>query len=326
MEPGDEEEHISAHSRTSFSTLLTGFAYTAHSSTTNSTARPVLGVDQPISSPRKRKRIEEEDQGVGIVSAKKREGVISHLPPLQDRLALYLDVVFCGCNPGHTSAVVGLHYGNTQNAFWKCLHGSGFTETVLHPTEGPNLPSKYNIGLTDLVTTPSHSFADISTQERRNSVLALLQKIARFKPRIVAFNSFAIWTDIANGLEPLRRSSFPPKSAKANKTRNGLKTAKEVSSACITLEPPLGEDQLPPLKLESTKEKRTPQFLPWKIVYAEGETLLIPLPGTSGANASYSLSEKIAFFKAVNDAVQSIKQGTMDTSHMARIIVREDIV
>lgn len=67
-------------------------------------------------------------------------------------------------SPGHTSALIGYHYGNQQNAFWRCLHysgksllyspstrftkrSSGFTETILKPTDGPSLPERYGVGL-----------------------------------------------------------------------------------------------------------------------------------------------------------------------------------
>lgn len=124
------------------------------------------------------------------------------------------------------------------------------------------------------MTTPSHAFSDISSQERKASVLSLLRRIAFYKPRILALNSFAIWSDIAAELG--KRNAVPGVSLKA----------------------PVGQ-ATSPLKLPRLEENRKPEFLPWKIVHTHDidtdllvkETLIIPLPGTSGANASYSVSK-----------------------------------
>ncbi|KAG8762333.1 hypothetical protein FRC15_008569, partial [Serendipita sp. 397] len=249
--------------------------------------------------------------------------------------------IICGCNPGHTSALVGFHYGNVHNAFWKCLHQSGFTEVVLAPNQGPTLPRKYSVGLTDLVATPSHGFADISPQERRASVETLLCKIAQFKPRVLALNSFTIWNDIASVLEKQlkskniavgdhRRIGGAKGSRKKRKadTTGGIVEDVQVDLPRVKLEPPRDSREYPPLKLAQVSENRTPAFLPWKLVYEDStiqETLIMPLPGTSGANAGYSLSEKVSFFKAIHDALPGIKRGETNTSQMGLIKVSQDI-
>ncbi|KAG8835104.1 hypothetical protein FRC17_005225 [Serendipita sp. 399] len=234
---------------------------------------------------------------------------------------------------------------------YACEMGIGFTEHVLQPVEGPTLPSKYSIGLTDLVTTPSHGFADISVQERKASVETLLCKIARFKPRVLALNSFAIWNDIASVLEKQLKPGrdVHGKSHRisggggggGNTTAIGGRNPKEKEGrgtkveegrtellSKVRLEPPLDSAEYPPLKLPQVSENRTPAFLPWKLVYEDStvhETLIMPLPGTSGANASYSLSEKVSFFKAIHDKLPAIKRGEMDTSQMGRIVVSQDV-
>ncbi|PVF93428.1 DNA glycosylase [Serendipita vermifera] len=288
----------SSTSPTKFSQLLSTFAFKPSEDTRKRS-------ESSSKSPIKRKR-DSQDEGPSPIKKSPTKSVdrdISHLPLLQDRLQIGLDVIFCGCNPGYTSALVGYHYGNPQNAFWRCLHRAGFTETVLTPDQGPKLPERYNIGLTDLVARPSHSFSDIPGSERRQSVVSLLRKIAHYRPHILALNSFTIWSDIASQLD--KRDPLP-----------GIK-----------LRYP-GPPPRPPLKLARLEKNRTPVFIPWKIVYQdEGsdhqvlETLIIPLPGTSGANASYSLAEKVSFFKAVYDALPLIKDGSFDSSHMGEIIV-----
>lgn len=105
-------------------------------------------------------------------------------------------------------------------------------------------------------------------------MLLLLQKIAFYKPRVLALNSFTIWSDIASSLG--KSNALP-----------GVK-----------LKVPSGQPR-PALKLSWCETNRKPEFLPWKIVYANcdeasesgvKETLILVLPSTSGANAKYSVS------------------------------------
>lgn len=43
---------------------------------------------------------------------------------------------------------------NPTNHFWRCLAESGLTPRLLHPSEGPKLPS-FGLGSTNLVERPS---------------------------------------------------------------------------------------------------------------------------------------------------------------------------
>ena len=55
---------------------------------------------------------------------------------LEDILTEHLNVVFCGINPGKGSAVLGLHFANRSNRFWRTLHLSGFTPHEIRPEAG----------------------------------------------------------------------------------------------------------------------------------------------------------------------------------------------
>ncbi|EMH5499772.1 double-stranded uracil-DNA glycosylase, partial [Serratia marcescens] len=46
-------------------------------------------------------------------------------------LAPNLRVVFCGINPGLSSAHQGYPFANGSNRFWKVIHQAGFTERQL---------------------------------------------------------------------------------------------------------------------------------------------------------------------------------------------------
>ncbi|GAA6063490.1 hypothetical protein JCM10212_004449 [Sporobolomyces blumeae] len=107
--------------------------------------------------------------------------------PLVDYLKPDLDVLLCGINPGLTSARRGQHYASPTNHFWKALAGSGLTDRLLHPSEGPILPDAYGIGSTNLVPRPSAEMSELSNEEMRACVPALLRKIVLYRPRMVAF-------------------------------------------------------------------------------------------------------------------------------------------
>ncbi|GAA5964147.1 hypothetical protein JCM3765_005353 [Sporobolomyces pararoseus] len=72
-----------------------------------------------------------------------------------DHLKKGLDILLCGVTLGRASAGAGYHYRSPSNDFWKVLAGSGFTDRILHYTEGRILPEVYNFGLTVLVTNPA---------------------------------------------------------------------------------------------------------------------------------------------------------------------------
>ncbi|GAA5862070.1 hypothetical protein JCM3774_006161 [Rhodotorula dairenensis] len=106
--------------------------------------------------------------------------------PLPDYLEEGLDVLLCGINPGVKSAQMRLHYASPTNHFWKCLAGAGFTDGLLHPSQGPTLPS-VGVGSTNLVQRPSAEMSEISTDEMRERVPLLLEKVAQYRPRVLAF-------------------------------------------------------------------------------------------------------------------------------------------
>ncbi|TFK49244.1 DNA glycosylase, partial [Heliocybe sulcata] len=96
-------------------------------------------------------------------------------------------------SPGYMSANTGHHFANPTNHFWKCLHLSGFTPSLLSPSRDFTLPAEYNIGLTNLVHRPSMEQAELSAAEMAASVPSLLDKIRKWQPRVVCFVGRGIW-------------------------------------------------------------------------------------------------------------------------------------
>jgi TDG/mug DNA glycosylase family protein len=58
---------------------------------------------------------------------------------INDILAPGLRVVFCGINPGKSSAHTGFHFAHPGNRFWKVIYQAGFTDRLLKPEEEQHL-------------------------------------------------------------------------------------------------------------------------------------------------------------------------------------------
>ena len=77
---------------------------------------------------------------------------------INDILAPGLRVVFCGINPGKSSAHTGYHFAHPGNRFWKVIHQAGFTDRLLKPEEEQHLLDT-RCGITMLVVTHEMQFA-----------------------------------------------------------------------------------------------------------------------------------------------------------------------
>lgn len=97
-----------------------------------------------------------------------------------------LDVLFCGINPGRWSGAVGHHFAHPGNRFWKVLHLAGFTGELLVPDQERRLLD-VGLGVTNLVARTTATAAELSVDELRAGAAALRRKVARHRPRAVAF-------------------------------------------------------------------------------------------------------------------------------------------
>jgi TDG/mug DNA glycosylase family protein len=132
-------------------------------------------------------------------------------PPsgLPDVLAGGLSVVFCGLNPGLSSAVCGHHFAGRSNRFWKTIHLAGFTPGLIDPANDRRI-LQYGCGLTTVVDRPTVRADEVSRQEFKASHGALCRKIELFAPTYLAFLGKAAYSaisgrrDIAWGLQSAR--------------------------------------------------------------------------------------------------------------------------
>lgn len=75
-----------------------------------------------------------------------------------------LRVLFCGINPGLTSAATGRHFARPGNRFWPALHGAGFTPRRLRPDEQHLLPG-LGVGITNIVSRATARADELSPAE-----------------------------------------------------------------------------------------------------------------------------------------------------------------
>ncbi|GLR08173.1 G/U mismatch-specific DNA glycosylase [Mixta theicola] len=104
---------------------------------------------------------------------------------ITDIIAPGLRVVFCGINPGKSSAHTGYHFAYSGNRFWKTLWLAGFTGRQLKPEEELQLLDT-RCGITMLVERPTKEASELSTEELREGGRMLIEKIERYQPAALA--------------------------------------------------------------------------------------------------------------------------------------------
>ncbi len=104
---------------------------------------------------------------------------------INDILAPGLRVVFCGINPGKSSAHTGFHFAHPGNRFWKVIHLAGFTERQLKPEEEAHLLDT-RCGITMLVERPTVQASEVDLRELRSGGRELVQKIEEYQPTALA--------------------------------------------------------------------------------------------------------------------------------------------
>ncbi|MCL5501984.1 G/U mismatch-specific DNA glycosylase [Escherichia coli] len=104
---------------------------------------------------------------------------------IHDILAPGLRVVFCGINPGKSSAHTGFHFAHPGNRFWKVIHQAGFTERLLRPDEELHLLDT-RCGITMLVERPTVQANEVGLHELRSGGRELVKKMEDYQPAALA--------------------------------------------------------------------------------------------------------------------------------------------
>jgi len=96
-----------------------------------------------------------------------------------------LRVLFCGINPGKSSAHTGFHFAHPGNRFWKTIFQAGFTRSQLKPEQEQQL-LETGCGITMLVERPTVLASELAGSELRGGGQALVDKIVRYQPAALA--------------------------------------------------------------------------------------------------------------------------------------------
>jgi len=103
-----------------------------------------------------------------------------------DLLREGLSLVLCGTAPSRVSKEAMAYYAHPGNIFWKTLFDVGLTPRMVAPKDYSALLD-WNIGLTDLNKTEWGADAELS--HAGFDVLAFSEKMRRYAPRVIAFDS-----------------------------------------------------------------------------------------------------------------------------------------
>ncbi len=103
-----------------------------------------------------------------------------------DLIALNLEILFVGINPGLVSEATGFHFARPGNRFWPALYGAGLTPSLLAPADQGRLLD-FGLGITNIVARATAGAAELSAAELRAGAPVLVAKIEHFRPRKVAF-------------------------------------------------------------------------------------------------------------------------------------------
>jgi TDG/mug DNA glycosylase family protein len=111
---------------------------------------------------------------------------------LRDRIGPNLRILFVGINPGIRSAAVGHHFAGPSNRFWKLLSESGLAPEPVTWSDDDRLP-EWGLGITNLVARATPGIGDLHASELLAGRRALVAKVRRHRPVIVALVGVTIY-------------------------------------------------------------------------------------------------------------------------------------
>jgi double-stranded uracil-DNA glycosylase len=114
------------------------------------------------------------------------------MPRLRDVLTPHPQVLFVGINPSLRSKQVGHHFAGRGNPFWRLLYASGILPEELTYSDDGKL-ADYQLALTNLCARATRSAAELEREEIQRGQRAVLRKISRLQPAVVAFVGASIY-------------------------------------------------------------------------------------------------------------------------------------
>lgn len=126
---------------------------------------------------------------------------------LPDHIRRGARVLFVGINPGLRSAAVGHHFAGHSNRFWRLMHESGLLTVPLTWADDASLPD-HGYGIANLVRRPTPGIESLRPDDYRRGRRALLARIRKYRPDIVALVGVTIHRALFPGpRRPLRLGS-----------------------------------------------------------------------------------------------------------------------
>ena len=104
---------------------------------------------------------------------------------LPDLIAPDLRVLFCGINPGLSSAAVGLHFARPGNRFWPALYAAGFTPELFTAARQSELPG-LGLGISSVAPRATARADELTTEELREGGRILVATVQKYRPAWVA--------------------------------------------------------------------------------------------------------------------------------------------
>jgi TDG/mug DNA glycosylase family protein len=111
---------------------------------------------------------------------------------LKDVVVARPNLLLVGINPGLRSGAVGHHFAGNGNPFWRLLAESKLTPRLLHYEEDEKL-ADFGIALTNLCPRTTRTAAELTPDEIERGKRALARKIAKLRPRVVAFVGVSLY-------------------------------------------------------------------------------------------------------------------------------------
>jgi TDG/mug DNA glycosylase family protein len=105
--------------------------------------------------------------------------------PLREIVTPRPRILFDGINPSLRSARVGHHFAGPGNPFWRLLHAAGIVPEPLGFAGDVRLP-EWGLALVNLCARATRTAAELRPAEIAHGRAALLQAVARMRPRVVA--------------------------------------------------------------------------------------------------------------------------------------------
>ena len=117
------------------------------------------------------------------------------MPRLPDIVIPQPRVLFVGINPSLRSQAVGHHFASPGNPFFRLLDEARIVPAQITYVDDRRL-SEFGLALTNLCPRATRAASELTSEEIKRGQRALIRKIARLRPAIVAFVGISIYRNL----------------------------------------------------------------------------------------------------------------------------------